>query len=176
MAANLDLLISEFASKVRQLLANCAAKGIEMRPYYTLRTPFEQGILWRQSRSKEEITAKVAELKQKKAPFLAHCIENVGPQHGEHVTNAIPGLSWHQWGEAVDCFWVLNGKAEWSTQKLVNGLNGYRVYAQEAALLGLDAGMNWPRFKDAPHVQWRKGSPTAFYTLVNINKVMEERF
>ena len=41
-----------------------------------------------------------------KANFLASVLDGVGPQHGPHVTNALPGLSWHQWGEAVDCFWT----------------------------------------------------------------------
>ena len=68
----------------------------------------------------------------------------VGPQKGDPVTNAIPGLSWHQWGEAVDCFWVVNNKAVWDLETVVNGLNRFMVYANEAKKLGLDAGLFLP--------------------------------
>ena len=116
--------------KVVALLDRCEARGTPMRRTSTLRSPFDQATLWRQSRSKEEIEAKIAELKSQSAPFLADCIARVGPQHGDPVTNAIPGLSWHQWGEAVDCFWLVDGEAEWSPRKEINGLNGYQVYAR----------------------------------------------
>lgn len=177
MAANLDLLDKAFLQKVNLLIKNTATRGVEMRPYVSIRTPFEQAIAWRQSRAKEEVVAKVQEFKNAGAPFLAHCLESVGPQHGDHVTNAPPGLSWHQWGEAVDCFWLVNNKAEWSPQKTINGVNGYRVYAEEAAKLGLDPGGLWQSLKDWPHVQLQKAaSPLKLYSLAEIAKRMEERF
>ena len=177
MAADLELIAPELKDKVEQLIASCAARGLVMRPSAGLRDPFEQGRLWRQSRAIEEIQAAVQRLQQAGAAFLAHCIESVGPQHGDPVTNALPGYSWHQWGEAVDCFWLLDGKAEWSTTKKVDGLNGYRVYADQAETLGLVAGGHWPRFKDWPHVQLRPdSSPVGTLTALKINAVMEERF
>ena len=75
----------------------------------------------------------------------------------------MPGFSWHQWGEAVDAVWVIDGKAQWSTSKLAEGVNGYRVYAEEAKKLGLTAGGLWTSIKDWPHVQLR--------TVTNVNKV-----
>jgi hypothetical protein len=148
-----------------------------MRPFYTLRTPFEQAELWRQSRSKQEIDEKINELRSKGAEFLAYCIESVGPQNGRHVTNAVPGFSWHQWGEAIDCFWLLDGKAEWSTRKKVNGKNGYFNYGAIARSMGLTAGGFWSSFRDWPHVQLRKEShPGRIYDLQEIDGIMEERF
>ncbi len=102
------------------------------------------------------------------AEFLAFCIESVGPQSGPEVTKAPPGLSWHQWGEAFDSFWVVNGDAEWSTTRKINGLNGYHVYAEEAAKIGVTPGGLWTTFKDChthnldpPNVQLRSThSPT----------------
>lgn len=126
MAVSLDGLQPEFRQNVLNLIANLAAKGIEMRPCAALRKPDEQAILWRQSRAKEEIEAAIAKLRSQGGDFLADTLQNVGPQHGEHVTNALPGFSWHQWGEAVDCFWVVNGTAEWSTTRTVDGVNGYK--------------------------------------------------
>ena len=178
MTVDLNMLTPDFKTKVLQLLAQCKNKeGIEMHPNEGVRDPFKQAIYWRQSRSGSEIQAKINELKAQGAPFLAHCIESVGPQNGPHVTNSIPGLSWHQFGEALDCFWVVNDKAEWSTTKLINGKNGFRVYAKLASITGLDAGGLWTSLKDWPHVQLSKAAnPLKKFTLQQIDAKMRERF
>ena len=177
MAADLNELAPDLRVRVTDLLRGCIDAGVEMRPYFTLRDPFEQARLWRQSRSREQITAKIAELRSAGADFLAFCIDSVGPQNGDPVTNAIPGLSWHQWGEAADCFWVVNGTAEWSTQKKINGVNGYHTYADRAATIGLTPGGLWRSLKDWPHVQLRSDpSPLGVFTLPEIDRRMRERF
>lgn len=177
MGIDTTALTPEFNNKLRELLLACQGQGVEMRPYFGIRTPFEQAKLWRQSRTREEINKKITDLKAQGAPFLAHCLESVGPQNGPHVTNALPGLSWHQWGEAVDCLWVVAGQAEWSTVKQVNARNGYRVYAEQSVQLGLDAGGLWRSLKDWPHVQLRQaGSPAKLYSLADIDKAMQEKF
>ena len=77
----------------------------------------------------------------------------------------------------MDCFWLVDGHAEWSTKKKINGLNGYQVYAQEADALGLTAGGLWSSFKDWPHVQLRAAnSPLGVMTIVEIDQIMRERF
>ena len=170
-------LIPEYQPKARTLIEKCRARGIEMRPYETLRTPFEQGKLWRQSRATQQVVAKIAQLRNAGADFLAFCIESVGPQSGRHVTDSTPGLSWHQWGEAFDSFWLVNGESEWSTTRKVNGLNGYHVYAEEARGMGLTPGGLWTNFKDWPHVQLKSASsPRDSMSLADINRIMEERF
>jgi len=177
MAASLDDLVPEFKPGAERLLQLCLSRGVEMRPNETLRTPLDQAKIWRQSRSTEEIHAKVASLRAAGAPFLAQWIVDVGPQHGDPVTKAPPGLSWHQWGEALDCFWVVDGKAEWSTTRKVGGVNGYRVYAQAAKELGLEPGGLWRTLKDWPHVQSRHASsPASVFTLPEIDQVMRDRF
>ena len=177
MVANVNDLLPEFRNKIENLIDGGRVSGVEMRPYFTLRDPFQQARFWRQSRSTEEITLKIAELKDNGAPFLARCIESVGPQHGDPVTNAIPGMSWHQWGEAVDCFWLVNGKAEWSTRKIIDGQNGYHVFAQQAENQGLTAGGHWNSLKDWPHVQLRQASsPLQVMSLEEIDAAMRERF
>lgn len=177
MAVNLDALVAGFRGSVETLISNCRLRGVEMRPHSAVRPPLEQARLWRQSRAREEIAAKITSLRTDGADFLAFCIESAGPQHGDHVTNSPPGFSWHQWGEAVDCFWVVDGKAEWSTVKKINGLNGYQVFADEAEALGLTAGGHWARFKDWPHAQLRvAGSPTKVMTIQDIDAEMRARF
>ncbi len=177
MAANIEDLVPEFRQRAQQLLQNCTERGVAMRAYFTLRSPFDQAKLWRQSRSREEIDRQIAEFRANGADFLAHCLESVGPQFGDPVTNAPPGYSWHQWGEAVDCFWLVDGHAEWSTLKKIDGINGYRIYAEEAQSLGLEAGGFWRSIKDWPHVQLRALShPAKVFTLQQINDEMLARF
>jgi len=174
---NIEDLVPELRPMARTLIENCRARGIEMRIYETLRTPLEQGKIWRQSRTREQVQAKILELRNAGADFLAFCIENVGPQSGRHVTDAPPGLSWHQWGEAFDSFWVVNGAAEWSTSRKINGLNGYHVYAEEAERLGLTAGGLWPRFKDWPHAQLKsERGPQKLFSIAQIDQTMRRRF
>lgn len=175
--AILDQINPELKQKVQTLLERCASLGVVMRATGGLRDPFEQARLWRQSRPTSVVEAKIAELMHNGAPFLAECFRQVGPQNGSHATNAIPGVSWHQWGEAVDCAWIVNGTVEWSLERLVNGVNGYRVYAREAENLGLTAGGHWVSFKDWPHVQLRSAANAAsVMSIVEINNEMEERF
>jgi len=170
-------LIPEFLPSAELLLQNCLARGIEMRPFHTLRDPFEQARLWRQSRTTEEVKRKIAEFRDAGAGFLAFCLDGVGKQFGRHVTNAPPGLSWHQWGESMDCFWVVEDEAEWSTTKLINGLNGYQVYTEEARELGLTPGGLFKKLKDFPHMQFSPASsPLIVLSLQQINQMMQERF
>lgn len=170
-------LASTFRPACEQLLDACRRRGVEMRVVETVRGPLRQARLWRQSRTRETIAAKIAELRGQGAPFLAHCLESVGPQHGPEVTRALPGLSWHQWGEALDCVWVVAGEAIWSTTRKVNGVNGFAVYAEEARALGLTAGLFFARFRDAPHVQQRAAAnPRGVFTLPQIDAIMHDRF
>lgn len=177
MAADLKPLVPEFRKKVEALVANCAKRGIEMRPNEALRDPWRQARLWRQSRAIQEITAAIGKLQSDGAPYLAGILTAIGPQHGPNVTNSLPGFSWHQWGEACDCFWVVDGHAEWNTVKKIDGQNGYRVYAEEAGKLGLDAGGLWTSFKDWPHVQFQPAaSPRKLFSVAEIDTKMRARW
>lgn len=177
MAIDLTELSPDFRSLLDRLIEECKAEGVEIRPYFGIRSPFEQARLWRQSRSLEEIQAKIAELQSAGAPFLAYCVESVGPQSGPPVTSMLPGFSWHQWGEAVDCAWLVGGKLEWSVGKRVNGVNGYRIFAERAARLGLSPGGLRKSLKYWPHVQMRRAeSPLDLISLVQIDEAMRERY
>ena len=174
---NITDLVAELRPKARLLIENCSRRGIEMRIYETLRSPFDQGKIWRQSRTRNEVQSKIREFRNNGADFLAFCIESVGPQTGRHVTDAPPGLSWHQWGESFDAYWLVDGRAEWSTTRRINGLNGYRVYAEEGQDLDLTAGGLWARLKDWPHIQLRSASsPARVYDITEIDRIMRERF
>src|SRR5690349_8525028 len=109
MSVKLNELVPELREKVGSLLTNCQTRGVQMVANAGARDVWEQARLWRQSRSVTEIQGRIDEFEQAGASFLAQVLRDVGPQHGGHVTNAPPGYSWHQWGEALDCFWEVNG-------------------------------------------------------------------
>lgn len=168
---DLNALDPEFKTAVKLVLARCETRGFIFRPFYTLRSPWKQARLWRQSRPTAEIQTAIQKLKQEGAPFLAHVLKAVGPQVGRWATNALPGQSWHQWGLAVDCFLATpNGRAIWSSEHL-----GYKVYADEAENLGLTAGYNWKR-RDAVHVQADDKTVRSIYTWTEIDAAMALQF
>lgn len=172
MSRDLTLLKPDFRGQVERLLLNCHRRGFELRPFFTERTPQEQGALWRQSRQGSQVKKRIDDLRRQNCHFLADCIEMHGPQFGRWATNAIPGLSWHNYGLAIDCFVVgKGGGAIWNPAH-----EGYRVYAEEAKELGLTSGFYW-RHRDAVHVQQPPASsPTKQYTLQDIDAMMRKRF
>jgi peptidoglycan LD-endopeptidase CwlK len=172
MAADLNLLVPDFRSKVDLVLAECLKRGHELRPFFTLRSLASQAQLWRQSRSSEEIAAKVAVMKAA-SPWLANILASQPPTHGKWATNALPGQSWHQFGEAVDCFVFKNGSAIWDASH-----PGYVNYALIAQDHGLTAGRFWKgNDSDPPHVQLRKdSSPLHIMSWTQIEAEMRKRF
>jgi hypothetical protein len=141
-----------------------------MIPYCSLRTPIQQAKYWRQSRGSKEIKFAIDMLNSEGAFFLAKTLKDVGPQYGRNVTSALPGLSWHQWGEALDCFSLLNEKANWDGNH-----SDYKIYAEISQNNGLAAGFLWRR-KDSVHIQNRTRRVTDYYDWRDINEIMEKRF
>ncbi len=170
-------LIPEFADKMQLTLNGCKLRGVIMTPYFGERTPKEQGRLWRQGKTVDFINEEIAKLKQQGCPYLADCVEHAAPSFGSIVTRALPGLSWHQWGEAVDAYWRVDDRAEWSSTKMINGLNGYVVYAEEGIKNGLTAGGHFKSLKDWPHLQLSPApEPLGRYTMQQIDTLMKHRY
>lgn len=151
MSRSLRHLDPDFRARVERLIEACAARGVDMRIYYTVRTPWEQARLWRQSRSTAQVRQAAERLREDGAPYLADVLDAVGPQRATgrgHVTDALPGQSWHQHGLAVDAYWHHEGRAVWSAE-LDGERNGYRIWREQAAALDL----HWAGWHDWPHVQ-----------------------
>lgn len=169
-------LVPEFRAMLPALESKCAAQGVIVRAYFGLRDPVTQCKLWRQSRTAAEVAAKRAALIAEGAPFLAACLEKAGPQpDGPWKTNAVGGEGWHQWGEAMDYEWIVDGnKVDWSTSDQGDD-NGYRILASVAGEVGLTSGIT---FHDIDHVQLRKaGSPMdAGLTYPQIDAAMKAKF
>lgn len=177
MQDKLKELEATFKKKVILLSRACNNAGVTMELTEGVRNPFIQGIYWKQSRSEREIRDKITDLRSCKAYFLALCIEASPLRKGPFLTNAIPGISWHQWGEAADFVWIVDGKRCWDINIRVNGQNGYEIYANIAKELGLDSGFFWEGFKDACHIQLRSvASPLKIYDLSTIDYEMQIRF
>lgn len=178
MSVSIKGLNPDFARKLESLQKQIQQAGIDMQLSAALRPPAEQARLWRQSRSPAEIRAGIAHLKSAGAYYLSDLLENATAKPGPQVTRSLPGLSWHQWGEAADLFWLVDGKAEWSATRMVAGRNGYVELARMAATVGLTAGGTWTSFKDWPHVQKRAApSPLqAGLSLKAISDEMQNRF
>ena len=163
----------EFKERLEALIAACAERGVIMKPYSLYRDPVEQGRLWRQSRPSWKVRQRIKMLDDKGAHFLARCLDEAGPAHGPHVTNAYGGLSWHNWGEAADCYWEVNKRASWDVDKN-NPRNGYTVYGALAERYGLTSlghtsGWDWV------HVQLRReSSPSKLFTLLEVNDHLED--
>lgn len=168
MSRNIADLTDEFRPLVEEVLSKLSQGGIELTPFYTLRDPWEQAKLWRQSRTKQEVLQKIDEFHKGDAHFLAECIISVGPQSGRWATNCPPGFSWHQWGEAIDCFLKINNQAEW------NGNHPYYVkYHMEARSVGLyPISLN----NDVYHIQFRNVSLNKLKSLNEINQEMKHKF
>lgn len=161
----------EFGETAAEVIEACEHRGVTLVPYTGVRTPWEQARLWRQSRSTATVNAAINRLIAGGGSFLAQVLQDVGPiPTGPKVTNALPGYSWHQWGEGLDCYWQVGGKPEW------NDLRGYKVYAEEATVRGLTAGGYWTSLQDWPHIQKQSRSPAAIHSMNEINGRMIELF
>ncbi len=173
MSRRMEDLEPDFRETCSQVIKACTEKGVDMRPFFTARHPVEQGALWRQSRSSSEVKSVIHHLQENGAKYLAQCIVDAGPQSGRWATNAIPGMSWHQWGLAIDCYWLVDGRAEWGAQAVHDGINGYKVYEQTAESFGL---RSLASMGDAVHIQKPQESSPKSLSLVEIDQAMRERW
>jgi peptidoglycan LD-endopeptidase CwlK len=145
---DLSLLVPEFRTKVEQLIANCQQRSVTMVCYTTRIGPAWEAELYCHSRKWAQVQPVAEQLRSSGAPKLAALLK---PEHCKSAawkSNALPGRSWHSWGEAVDCYVQgANKTALWSGP-------GYEIYASEAERLGLTAGHRWA-MRDSVHVQFR---------------------
>lgn len=167
MSRSLLDLSDEFRELAEIVLSKCLQGGIELVPFFTLRNPWEQAKLWRQSRTKQEILKKIDEFHKNGADFLAEIIISVGPQFGRWATDYPPGFSWHQWGEAIDCFIKINGQAEW---------NGNHPYYAKYNLEAKSIGLHSISSNDVYHIQLDECSVIKLKSLSEINQAMKHRF
>lgn len=170
---NLSDLTPEMEEKARNVIKFCKEREVTISVYCTLRSLEEQAKIYRLSRTKSQINEKIKWLESQKLDFLGRILENVGPQHGqvgEHITNALPGFSWHSYGEAFDAVIIddKTNKAIWNTKH-----PSWLVYADAVRKNGLTWGGDFKSIKDYPHAQLRSESnPTKIYTPEQIKQLL----
>lgn len=126
---NQKLVNPWFLSKCKELVKNCAARGAVYYAIQGTRTWDEQQKLYNQGRNaKGEVIDK-----------------------SKVVTKAKPGLSFHNYGIAID--FCLDKDLETDGLQPDWDTKNYKVLGEEALKLGLDAGIFWKSFVDAPHIQ-----------------------
>ncbi|GAA0347096.1 hypothetical protein GCM10009092_09400 [Bowmanella denitrificans] len=152
---DLNDLVPEVKVKAQQVIQFCRdVGGFDLLIYCTLRPLQEQARLYRQSRARAEIEDKQNKFRQRGFGFLADIIHQVGPCYGRHVTNAAPGESWHNYGEAWDAVPLLGGKPEWS---YVDAKEHWDIYGQGVREVGMHWAGDWQSFREFPHAQLRPG-------------------
>ncbi len=155
----LDRLRGRFKAQVYVAWDRCWRDGVELQPFFGIRDPRTQARMWRRSRPSTRVDQQLVKMRDQEGglylPWLADVLEEVGPQpdgvnetSSVWATNAIPGLSWHQWGLACD-FFLRNpdGSANWDGSAW-----GYRWMARVMVLHGLTSGYFWKK-QDPAHVQ-----------------------
>jgi len=148
-------LVPEAQIKVERVKDVCNQVGIDLLIYCTLRSLEEQAKLFRQSRPWAEIKRKIDQYRNRGFYFLAEIIENVGPCSGRHVTNAGPGESWHNFGEAWDAVPLIGGKPAWN---YLHAKNEWDAYGECVRQVGMYWAGDWTRYREYPHAQLREGS------------------
>lgn len=156
MSRKIDDLTHSLRKPTRDILRDCKEAGYEMVVFQTFRSLDDQAKLWRMTRGKITIAEKCAELKASGAGYLAEVIRRVGAQYPPsgvrgHVTRVIPGLSWHQYREAFDCYLKVDGTVNWDSNH-----DGYQYYGEVAKSHGLTWGGDWTTIVDAAHCQFQK--------------------
>jgi peptidoglycan L-alanyl-D-glutamate endopeptidase CwlK len=159
-------LVPEVQERAREHVLRCADAKIELLIYCTLRDVFEQGRLFRQGRTAEQVKEKSAQLRGQGFPQLAKVLDEAKGDKGGKVTFAGPGESFHQYAMAYDCVPMIKGKPVWGT-----GGEGAALW-QKVGAFGTAAGLEWAgewtKFREFPHFQWTGGQA--------VRDLMKKRF
>jgi len=80
---------------------------------------------------------------------------------GPIVTNAPAGYSWHNFGLAVDCAFLVSSKrrrsGDFHTGMKISWEGPWELYGQVAQSIGLTWGGTFRSINDSPHVEWHAG-------------------
>lgn len=127
--------------------------------YCTVREPWEQAQLYVQGRNADQIVSGAARLRALGLHENAKLLESQKPTSGRRVTNALPGLSFHQpaWyagkygALALDFVPIVGGKPLWDDTLR------YEEAILAAESVGLTSASRWKTFRELPHLQYDKG-------------------
>jgi peptidoglycan L-alanyl-D-glutamate endopeptidase CwlK len=113
--------------KADELVSLCAGTGIDLLIISTYRDLEAQAALYAQGRTTK----------------------------GRIVTNARPGMSYHNWRVAFDAIAIINGKALWRVRNDDRTLTTqWRAVVDLAKGIGLETGADWSSITDDDHFQF----------------------
>ena len=166
---NLDDLEVGFRSLIDRILGELnSSSAWKLKPTTTIRDPWTQAKLWRQSRTGDQVQREIQQLIASDAEYLASVLQRVGPQKtGPWATNALPGMSWHNWSPslAIDVVVIEAGKV------VGDGHHpGYRAWINAGASFGLTSRAN---IHDYGHMQANAFEPPDRYDLREISLLMK---
>jgi peptidoglycan L-alanyl-D-glutamate endopeptidase CwlK len=145
-------LVPELQEKAFKVIEECKKQGVDLLIYCTFRSFEEQAFLYKKTRSEEEVRIRYPYLKSLNLDFIIEILEKVKVPFvtiaSRHVTYALPGQSWHNYGKAFDAVPIYNGKPLWRTNNVE-----WQIYGKIATKNSLEWGGNWKRFCEYPHVQ-----------------------
>lgn len=138
----------------------------------TYRSPSEQAAEYRRSRDAATIARAVARLRAGGHDYLADVLarspEPAGTRLGRHVTQAAPGESWHQWGEAWDAVPWAGRRLAWEVPEgdpdYASAQEAWAVYGAACAQVAATWAGTWSTFRELPHAQMRAGNPLEVLT------------
>jgi peptidoglycan L-alanyl-D-glutamate endopeptidase CwlK len=118
---------------------------------------WDQSRLFRQSRTRAQILLRMQRYNRDGYSWLAHAMDEVGPQQGklgQHATNAGPGESWHQYGLAQDACPILRGELLWDyDQRQQEVADLWEVFGDACRDSDLVWAGNWAHMREMPHAQ-----------------------
>lgn len=120
------------------------------RNWQMLDTEFAQRLLLVFKMMREQHGYEMTILEGYRSPGRQDVLSKLGP----NVTNAKAWQSYHQYGLAADCGFVLNGKIAIS-KKDRWAIKGYALYGEVAESVGFHWGGRW-KMMDFGHIEWRK--------------------
>ncbi len=166
-----DNLDKKFHQLLYAFIDQCTLNGIALSFDVGFVHPKQQAVLWRQSRSDSQIDDQINALDQEEAPYLAYLLRSVRAKPGVHVTDELPGFSWHNWGQAYT-FSVLGEDG----RDVPDNSNLYKKVAEIAKAINLESGYYF-RPKKVGLVQLNAAkAPSSIYSLKEINHEMGKRY
>lgn len=111
--SDLQNLLPQFSSELLRLQETLATEGISLRYAAALRGPLAQAKMWCRSRSFQEVERRREILRSAGAIKLAEMLKIEYAGLGPPLTDSLPGQSWHQYGEAVDVYFLVGGVTIW---------------------------------------------------------------
>jgi peptidoglycan L-alanyl-D-glutamate endopeptidase CwlK len=139
-----DLFVAADLLQVRPSLQSAS------RNWQLLDAEFSQRLLLVFKIMREKYGYEVAILEGYRSPERQNMLSSMG----SHVTSAKAFQSYHQYGLAADCAFLLNGKLILS-EKDPWAMQAYVRYGEVAESLGLTWGGRW-KLMDFGHIEWRK--------------------